>query len=241
MRILVIQNDPHTPPGMVGDRFAARGAEVETVLPHDGDSLPDATDPYDAALVLGGPMAADDDANYPAFRPMVDLLARFHAEDKPLLGICLGAQLLARTFGGRVRRFEGGLEFGYVPIALTAAGAGDPLLSGNGSTQRIMQWHEDTYDLPADAVHLIAGDACHAQAFRIGRATYAFQCHFEAHEALVERWLTTHGHILPRHYGNEAESHKDRVRRESREHGEAQRRFAEALSDRWLDLIPERR
>jgi GMP synthase-like glutamine amidotransferase len=241
MRILVIQNDPHTPAGMVGERIAARGADMATVLPHDGGTLPATAKDYDAALVLGGPMAADDDARYPAFAPMVDLLREFHGADKPLLGICLGSQLLARCFGGKVRRFEGGLEFGYVPISLTEAGAADPLLSGNGRTLRIMQWHEDTFDLPPDSVQLIAGEACRAQAFRLGRAAYAFQGHFEAHEALVERWLTAHGHILPRHYGDASEAHKTRVRQESSAHGAAQRRFAETVSDRWLDLVQARR
>lgn len=240
MRILVIQNDPHTPAGMVGERIAVRGAEMQTVLPHNGGTLPATAKGYDAALVLGGPMAADDDANYPAFAPMVALLREFHDADKPLLGICLGSQLLARCFGGKVRRFEGGLEFGYVPVSLTEAGAADPLLSGNGRTVRIMQWHEDTFDLPPQAVQLIAGEACPAQAFRVGRAAYAFQGHFEAHETIVESWLTAHGHILPRHYGDASEAHKARVRQESSTHGAAQRRFAETVSDRWLDLAQAR-
>lgn len=240
MRILVIQNDPHTPAAMVGERIAARGVDTATVLPHDGGTLPATPEGYDAALVLGGPMAADDDARYPAFAPMVDLLRDFHEADKPVLGICLGSQLLARCFGGKVRRFEGGLEFGYVPVSVTEAGAADPLLSGNGRTLRIMQWHEDTFDLPSDAVQLVAGESCVAQAFRVGRATYAFQGHFEADEALVERWLTAHAHILPRHYGDASEAHKARVRQESSLYGAAQRRFAEVLSDRWLDLVQAR-
>ncbi len=240
MRILVIQNDPHTPAAMVGERIAARGADMSTVHPHDGGDLPTTPEGYDAALVLGGPMAADDDARYPAFAPMVELLRDFHEADKPVLGICLGAQLLARSFGGKVRRFEGGLEFGYVPLSVTEAGAADPLLSGNGRKLRIMQWHEDTFDLPPNAVQLIAGDTCVAQAFRVGRATYAFQGHFEADEALVERWLTAHGHILPRHYGAESAAHKVRVLQESGLYGAAQRRFATALSDRWLDLLQAR-
>jgi GMP synthase-like glutamine amidotransferase len=240
MRILVIQNDPSTPIGMVGERMAARGAETDTVLPHDGGTLPATDDGYDAAVILGGPMAADDDAGFPAFPAMVDLLLRFHGEGKPLLGICLGSQVLARSFGGKVRRFEGGLEFGYVPLTLTDAGAADPLLSGNGRTQRIMQWHQDTFDLPPAAVHLMSGEACQAQAFRIGRTAYAFQCHFEADKGIVESWLTAHGHMLPKHYGDAAEGHKTRVLQESAAHDAAQRRFAETVSDRWLELVRAR-
>lgn len=240
MRILVIQNDPITPDGIVGERIAARGLGVDTVLPHDGGTLPAAHEAHDAAIILGGPMAADDDANYPAFRPMLDLLQGFHGADKPLLGICLGSQVLARLFGGRVRRFEGGVEFGYVPIALTEAGAADGLLAGNGRSQRIMQWHEDTFDLPPDAVHLMEGADCAAQAFRVGRAAYAFQCHFEAHPEIVELWLDSFGGSLPRHYGETAEAQIARVRQKGAAHAEGQRRFAEAVSDRWLDLLTGR-
>ena len=237
MRILVIQNDPITPTGIVGERIAARGIAVDTVLPHDGGALPAASDGYAAAIILGGPMAADDDARYPAFLPMLELLQRFHAADKPLLGICLGAQVLARQFGGEVRRFEGGVEFGYVPITLTEDGAADGLLSGNGRDQRIMQWHEDTFDLPPGAVHLMEGARCPAQAFRIGRATYGFQCHFEAHPEIVEGWLGTHGGNLPRHYGAGAGGEVARVLQEAAAHAADHRRFAETVSDRWLDLV----
>lgn len=240
MRLLVIQNDPYTPLGIVAERVALRGVATEIVHPHHGGSLPATPDGYDGAVVLGGPMAADDDAHYPAFRPMLDLLSKFQQDEKPLLGICLGSQILARCFGGRVRRFEGGIEFGYVPITLTDAGAEDPLLGDNGRTQRVMQWHEDTFDLPPDAVQLMTGDDCPRQAFRIGRTTYAFQCHFEAHDGIVAQWLDAYGQGLTRHYGDGAESEKARVRRESAEHAAAQRRFAEALSDRWLDLVQER-
>jgi len=236
MRILVIQNDPRAPTGILGERMAVRGIAADPVQPHDGGTLPATPDGYDAAIVLGGPMAADDDAGYPVFPRMVELVRRFHDADKPLLGICLGSQVLARSFGGRVRRYEGGLEFGYVPLTLTDQGAADPLLRGNGRAQHVMQWHEDTFDLPPGAVQLMAGADCPIQAFRVGRAAYAFQCHFEAHAAIVEDWLDAYGHSLPRHYGERTEAHMVRVRQESAAYDAAQRRFAEAVADRWLDL-----
>lgn len=240
MRILVIQNERRAPAGIVGERMAARDIVVDTVHPYDGGALPATSAGYDAAVVLGGQMSADDDARYPVLRPMLDLLSQFHQDDKPLLGICLGSQILARCFGGRVRRFEGGVELGYVPLTLTEEGAEDPLLSGNGRTQRVMQWHEDTFDLPAGAVQLMAGDECRHQAFRFGRAAYAFQCHFEADDGIVADWIDSFGHALTRYYGDAAEAHKARVRREAAEHGAAQRRFAEIVSDRWLDLVQGR-
>lgn len=103
-----------------------------------------------------------------------------------------------------------------------------------------MQWHEDTFDLPPGAVQLMTGTDCPAQAFRLGDATYAFQCHFEADPTIVEGWIEAFGDKLPRYYGEAAETHKERVRQEASAHGAAQRRFAEIVSDRWLDLVQGR-
>ena len=103
-----------------------------------------------------------------------------------------------------------------------------------------MQWHQDTFDLPPGSVQLMSGEECAAQAFRMGDTAYAFQCHFEADSGIVESWLTAHANLLPRHYGDAAEGHKARVLQESAAHDAAQRRFAEAVSDHWLDLVRAR-
>lgn len=237
MRILILQNDPITPAGIVAERIAARpGTTAVVVHPHSGDSLPDAADGFAAAVVLGGPMSATDEARYPAIAPMLDLLRDFHRQDRPLLGLCLGAQLLARSFGKAVRRHTA-LEFGFVPIEITEEGARDPLLADLPRRQRIMQWHEDTFDMPDEGVRLMTGDACINQAFRVGRATYGFQCHFEVTPALVNTWLDGFGHSLAGHLGEAAvPAAIRRVREETVAYADAARAFAEAVSDRWLDL-----
>src|SRR5262249_25716030 len=188
MRILVLQNDPVSPAGSVAERLQARGAELEVRQALHGDALPSSPQGYAGALVLGGAMSANDDAKYPTLAPMRELLRDFHAADKPVLGICLGAQILARCFGAEVRQHTE-FEFGHTPLQFTAAGRQDPLLAGLPNPQWLMQCHEDTFDVPAEGVTLMTGQACANQAFRVGRATYAFQCHFEATPDIIQSWV----------------------------------------------------
>src|SRR5262249_58625593 len=107
----------------------ARGARPRTFLLHGGELLPRGPAGLDGMIILGGPMHAGDDAGYPAFPALLGLIRRFHAQGKPIFGICLGAQLIARAFGKTVYRF-GGCEVGYLPVEITREGMTDPLLAG---------------------------------------------------------------------------------------------------------------
>src|SRR4030095_9133261 len=128
MRILVLQNDTASPAGAVAERLAARGAELEVRHALHGDALPSSPNGYAGAIVLGGVMSANDDDKYPALAPMRRLLRDFHAADKPLLGICLGSQILARCFGAEVRRHSE-YEFGHVSLPFTVAARQESLLT----------------------------------------------------------------------------------------------------------------
>ena len=178
MRLLVLQHCPVTPIGLVGERAVERGAELVTLFPHDGDQVPETMAGFGGLIVLGGPMHAGDDARYPAFAPMLSLIRECRAANVSVLGLCLGAQLIARAFGQRVYRF-GGLEVGYPTVHLTSAGRSDPLFQGLDAEQRVMQMHEDSFDLPQEAVLLMRNDACENQAFRIGTSIYGIQAHPE--------------------------------------------------------------
>jgi len=240
MHVLVIQNDPHSPAALVGNQLKASGARLTTVLPHDGGCLPENHRDYDASIILGGPMEATDDARYPAFRPMLDLLRSFHDAAKPMLGICLGAQLLARSFGAHVGR-NPVFEFGFLPIEITPEGARDPLLQGLAPQQHILQWHEDTFALPEGGVRLMTGGTCTNQAFRYGTLTYGFQCHFEVSEEVTETWLDHFSASIVRRMGAAAgQAELQRVRDELAQHGAAARDFCAQATARWLDLIGAR-
>jgi GMP synthase (glutamine-hydrolysing) len=241
MNVLVIQNNPQTPIDLVGDHLIAAGAQLTTVLPHNGDMLPKSPDGYDAAVILGGPQHAGDDANFPAFPPMLDLLRGFHEQAKPLLGLCLGSQLLARAFGEKVRRSHA-FEVGYPAIEITEDGRKDPLLSGLAPRQRILQWHEDTFEMPKGAVQLMSGSTIRNQAFRFGRTSYAFQCHFEVSPELARQWFSQWGHTIVRRYEEqEGRAVLERARGEIAHHAAGAADFCRTVTQRWASLVQDAR
>ena len=241
MNVLVIQNNPQTPVALVGDYLTAAGAKLVPILPHSGDPLPKSPEGYDAAIILGGPQHAGDDANFPAFPPMLDLLRGFHEQAKPLLGLCLGSQLLARAFGERVRRSDE-FEVGYPAIEITEEGKKDPLLTGLAPRQRILQWHEDTFDMPKGAVQLMTGSIIRNQAFRFGRTSYAFQCHFEVSVDLAKQWFDQWGHTIVRRF-EEQHGHEvlERARTEIARYGGRAADFCRVVTQRWAGLVQEAR
>lgn len=242
MRLLVIQNDPFTPASLAGEVMQNGGASLDVLLPHDGDRLPLSSQSHDGAVILGGPQHSGDEEKYPVFRPMIELLRDFHQRRKPLLGICLGAQLLARTFGQRVRPHDT-FEWGFSPLRMTEAGMNDPLLRGLHPQQRILQWHEDTFDWPENAVPLMEGEQCRNQAYRVGATTYAFQCHFEVSRETAEDWLARWGERTADHrYGAQRGPQElARVKKEVEEHLESANEFCRQISGRWLELVRQRR
>ena len=240
MRLLVLQHCPVTPIGLVGERAIAHGVELVTLFPHDGDRVPETMASHEGLIVLGGPMHAGDDAGYPAFASILSLIRECGAANVPVLGLCLGAQLIARAFGKRVYRF-GGLEVGYPAVHLTPAGRSDPLFQGLDSEQRVMQMHEDSFDLPQEAVLLMRNDACENQAFRIGTSIYGIQAHPEVTRTDARNFPRDCWSAMTRHYGEQAEAVEQRVISEVDAHFENGATFCRAITDRWLDLVSSSR
>ncbi len=236
MRLLVLQHCPVTPIGLVGERAIERGAELVTLFPHDGDRVPEAMTDYDGLIVLGGPMHAGDDARYPAFVPILSLIRECEAVNAPVLGLCLGAQLIARAFGQQIYRF-GGLEVGYPAVHLMPAGRGDPLFQGLDSEQRVMQMHEDSFDLPQEAVLLMRNDTCENQAFRIGKSIYGIQAHPEVTRKDARNFPRDCWSAMTKHYRDRAEAVERHVLSEVDAYFENGAAFCRAITDRWLDLV----
>ena len=239
VQILAIINHPSALPYLIGERIAARGASCYNVNPHAGGVLPRNPDGHAGLLVLGGSMSVADPDYDHVFEPVTALIRAFHAADKPVLGVCLGSQLLARSFAGAVYPL-GDLEVGYVPLELTDAGAKDALLTGLARRQTIFEWHEDTFDLPAQAELLMTGATCRHQAFRVGATSYGFQCHFEVGASEIETWIGAGRDNLEQHRGARADAVEYQIRSEMSDYAPAAARFARTLADGWMDLVVAR-
>lgn len=187
MRVAIVENTRVTHHGLVGVALHERAALIEQHRPWTGQPL--ATEPEaDALIVFGGEQSAIDDHSHPYLPGLARLMAAYTAADKPVLGICLGSQLLARAYGAE-NHLGTAPEFGWTTVALTEAGQSDPVMSGLPDQFALFQWHSDTFSLPKGATHLATSTAAQYQAFRIGRATYGTQFHFEASRAVVRDWM----------------------------------------------------
>ena len=189
MRIAIVENTRVTHHGLVGVALHEGAALIDLYRPWTGQPVPAEPD-ADALVVFGGEQAATDDHIHPYLPHLADLMAAYTDADKPVLGICLGSQILARAYGAE-NHLGTAPEFGWVDVSLTEDGRADPLLGRLPARFPIFQWHSDTFTLPKGAVHLAESPTAAHQAFRIGRATYGTQFHFEASRTVVADWTRT--------------------------------------------------
>lgn len=189
-RILVFQHVAAEPLGTLDALIRARGHRIRFVnFEREPDARPD-VDRYRGLIVLGGPMNVEDQHARPHLRTELRCIERALQLGKPVLGICLGAQLLAHVLGAPVRRHHT-REIGWYRWQATDAGRDDPVLAPLESDTPIFQWHGCTFDMPRDAVHLGRTATCENQAFRWGDDAYGLQFHLEMDVPLIERWLST--------------------------------------------------
>jgi GMP synthase (glutamine-hydrolysing) len=186
--VLLVLHQEHSTPGRVGNLLRQRGVRLDIRRPRCGDPLPKTLNGHAGAIVFGGPMSANDQDI--VVGQEIDWLSVPLAEQKPFLGICLGAQMLARHLGAPVYFHpQGKVEIGYYPIRPTALGR--TLIAH--WPDHVYQWHREGFELPAGADLLAEGDIFAIQAFRYGRTAFAIQFHAEVTHAMMCRW-TTRGH-----------------------------------------------
>lgn len=187
MNVLIVQNYDSTGLGLVCRALNEACATRDYRKPYLGEALPEDTSGHDAIVVLGGGQSAVDDHIHPYLPQLAGLMRRFTDEGKAALGICLGSQILARAYGAQ-NLIGKAPEFGWQKIELTDDGKADPVLGALPGHFPIFQWHDDTFTLPEKAIRLAHNSATPNQAFRVGRAGYGIQFHFEADRTLVEKW-----------------------------------------------------
>lgn len=229
--VLVVRHVCFEDLGTLSDVLTGHGLRARTI--EAGVDELGIEDPLAPALlvVLGGPIGANEQDRYPWLAAEVDLLhARLQA-GRPTLGICLGAQLMARALGARV--YPGpAKEIGWSPLALTEDGRRSALAPLDGAMTSMLHWHGDTFDLPADATLLASTPLCPHQAFGWGASALGLQCHPEADAARLERWLIGHAFELA-----QAGVSLDDLRADTRRHGPELARQARESFNRWLGQV----
>ena len=190
-KVLLVMHQATSDPGRVGEAIRTRGFELDIRIPAIGHPLPKTMEEHGAAVIFGGPMSANDD-HEEFIREETKLIDVLLKAETPYLGICLGAQIMARALGARVAEHEEGLrEVGYyqlTPAEEDCRFFKNPMMA--------YQWHREGFDLPEGATLLACGNYFPNQAFQVGKNAYGIQFHPEVTEAMNRRWATKAAHML---------------------------------------------
>lgn len=179
--VLVLRHEPfehlgHFAPVLEANQIAYRYHDL-------GEPIPD--DPFGALIVMGGPMSANDDL--PGLHDELTMIGQALRDDLPLLGVCLGSQLIAKALGAKVYP-NTELEIGWEPVWLTYDGQEDAVFRGGSTPETFFHWHGETFDLPSGAEWLAYSKKCRHQAYRYGRRTYGIQFHPEITREMIVDW-----------------------------------------------------
>jgi len=186
LSVLVFQHDPHDGPGYLGEALLERGARLTIIRLDEDEAVPDPS-AYDMLLVMGGAMNVYQEDKYPWLLQETHAISRVVAAGKPVLGVCLGGQLLAKALGAKVH-LGAATEIGLTQITLTEAGESDPLFEGLSQVEAV-EWHDDTFDIPSGAIVLARSEGCAHQAFRFGQWVYGLQFHPEVSPMMLAEWI----------------------------------------------------
>jgi GMP synthase-like glutamine amidotransferase len=190
---LVIQHVAPEGPYAIGAALERLGVTVDVRRTFAGDRLPADLEGVDGLVVMGGPMSAASDEGFASRTVELTLIIGALEERMPVLGVCLGAQLLALAAGGRVYPGARGPEIGWGEVSLTEQHDEDPLLQGLPDRLNVLHWHGDTFDLPPSAVLLASNQNYPAQAFRLAESAWGVQFHLEIDELAVAAFLEAFG------------------------------------------------
>jgi len=226
--ILLILHQEHSSPGRVGQLLGKLGYPLDVRRPRFGDALPETMHEHAGAVIFGGPQSANDSDDF--VKRETDWIGVPLRDKKPYLGICLGAQMMARYLGAPVYPHpQGHAEVGYYPIRPTEAGR----RICPAWPDQVYQWHREGFDLPGNSELLAEGDAFSVQAFRYGTG-YALQFHPEVTHAMMYRWLVRGAHRME--LPGTKQRHEHIAGRA--QHDYASRNWLAVFIDHWLGRTP---
>jgi GMP synthase (glutamine-hydrolysing) len=183
-KILALRHIPFEDLGSIADSLAAQGIDCEYADLYAGGHAD--IRGADGLILMGGPMSANDDLPY--LRRELELIGEAASAGLPILGVCLGAQLIAKALGARVYKNRV-KEIGWYPVQWTEAATRDPLHQGLSGADTVFHWHGETFDLPPGAELLACSEACRHQAYRVGSNIYGLQYHLEVTPDMIADWL----------------------------------------------------
>lgn len=213
--------------GLDGFAPALSAAGYDIAYADATQALPETTATADLLVVLGGPIGAYEHEAYPFLKAELSVIEQRLAANRPLMGVCLGAQLIALAAGARVFP-SGAKEIGFAPISLTEAGT-QSCLAPFQDDPVTLHWHGDTFDLPHGATHLASTALCENQAFALGANVIGFQFHPEATGRDIERWLVGHTVELAA-----AGLNVKQIRADAARHNAALDRKAQSVAAAWI-------
>ncbi|MCC6138952.1 MAG: type 1 glutamine amidotransferase [Bdellovibrionaceae bacterium] len=187
-KILVFQHVGHEPLGTLDPLLKAAGFRIRYINFGRDPFLEPNVDAYNGLIILGGPMGVYEANQHPHLLWEMKQIEKAFTKNIPVLGICLGSQLMAAVLGAHVRKAPR-WELGWNEIHTTEHAKNDPVFKHYKQTEKIFQIHQDTFDVPSTAVHLASSDLCSGQAFRYGNKAYALQYHLEVNEPMIHRWM----------------------------------------------------
>ena len=222
--------------GFVAEAIEAAGGRIDWVDVHTGNSLPADLSGYDGLVLPGGELSVFDPQHAGLVSRLCDVYLDFQTAGKPVLGLCLGAQIMVRALGGRVERMDY-TEFGFESVRTTAAAAQDPMFAAVVGEHRIFEAHRDRFEIPDGAISMMVGTTEPNQVFRVDPLGYGFQCHFEVTRPLAEKWILMMERELLPWLGENGLERVARVRAELDEAMPRAETFARSLMKGWMNYF----
>ncbi|MBN1384360.1 MAG: type 1 glutamine amidotransferase [Elusimicrobia bacterium] len=185
--ILIVKHISIEGPGTIGEFLKNTDWETKTVELEKKDKLPETLSGIDGIIVLGGPMNVYEEDRYPFLKDEDIFFKKAINAEIPILGICLGAQLIAKAAGAKVSKAQQ-KEIGWYDVILHENSKKDPLLEDLDKELKVFQWHEDTFEVPESAILLGTSKSCRNQMFRIGKNAYGLQFHIEVTAHMIKDW-----------------------------------------------------